>query len=87
MLFVIRCEARGCCWQSPGKSETNAYPSCFFPKDYASYEIEEELQETDFGFTATLTRHYHSPWPNDIMSLKVDVYLETETIFHFKASL
>ncbi|XP_071953702.1 lysosomal alpha-glucosidase-like isoform X1 [Antedon mediterranea] len=80
-----RCEQRGCCWQPANSVSENGdgVPYCFYPTDFATYNMSTP-EETVFGYTATLKRRTKGYYPNDIMALKLDVYLETETRIHFK---
>ncbi|XP_006811253.1 lysosomal alpha-glucosidase-like [Saccoglossus kowalevskii] len=88
------CQARGCCWRQPNlaleqkkyfkdKLATNSVPTCFYPKDFPSYSI-TSLTETDFGYTAHLSRTTKTYYPKDLLKLKMDVILETDTRLHFK---
>ena len=42
------------------------------------------MTPTAFGLTATLTKQNKSHWPNDILTLQMDVYFETENRARFK---
>ena len=92
------CEACGCCWQVPSNAEeqeeerqrldilnqtTISVPYCYFPANYDGYEM-TDLQETTQGYHAILSRTTKSGWPDDVMKLNLDVYMETETRLHFK---
>ena len=89
------CTKRGCCFQKVGTAEVSSggnlshyisVPWCYFPEGYPTYQLKGQMKETTFGFTADLERTTKSPWPEDIMELKLDAYLETKTRFHFKVS-
>ena len=53
-----------------------------FPTSYPSYRL-ENLTSTETGYTATLTRAVPTFFPRDIMILKLDVLMETESRLHF----
>ena len=79
-----QCEARGCCYV-PAKWPPDAQmgqPWCFFPPSYPSYRL-ENLTTTETGYTATLTRAVPTFFPKDIMTLRLDVLMETESRLHF----
>ncbi|KAI4533822.1 hypothetical protein MG293_016841 [Ovis ammon polii] len=79
-----QCEARGCCYV-PAEWPPDAQmgqPWCFFPPSYPSYRL-ENLTSTETGYTATLTRAVPTFFPKDIMTLKLDVLMETESRLHF----
>jgi len=57
-------------------------PWCFFPPSYPSYKL-ENLTTTETGYTATLTRNTPTFFPKDILTLRLDVLLETEGRLHF----
>ncbi len=44
------------------------------------------MKTTEYGFTATLQRHNRSPWPNDVMTLKLDIFLETQDRIRIKVN-
>lgn len=79
-----QCEARGCCYAPvgrPGGSRMGP-PWCFFPPSYPSYRL-GNLTATDTGYTASLTRATPTFFPKDILTLRLDVLLETESRLHF----
>ncbi|KAB0356151.1 hypothetical protein FD754_000307 [Muntiacus muntjak] len=79
-----QCEARGCCYV-PAEWPPGAQmgqPWCFFPPSYPSYRL-ENLTTTETGYTATLTRAVPTFFPKDIMTLRLDVLMETESRLHF----
>lgn len=80
-----QCEARGCCYvparrQPPGSQM--GQPWCFFPPSYPSYKL-GNLTTTEMGYTATLTRAAPTFVPKDILTLRLDVLVETESRLHF----
>uniref|UniRef100_A0A8C0E258 Lysosomal alpha-glucosidase n=1 Tax=Balaenoptera musculus TaxID=9771 RepID=A0A8C0E258_BALMU len=79
-----QCEARGCCYMParwPPDTQMGQ-PWCFFPPSYPSYRL-ENLTTTKTGYTATLIRATPTFFPKDIMTLRLDVLLETESRLHF----
>lgn len=79
------CEARGCCYVPAGqvlKAPLMGQPWCFFPPSYPSYRL-ENLNSTETGYTATLTRTSPTFFPKDVLSLQLDVLMETESRLHF----
>lgn len=80
-----QCEARGCCY-IPAKQELRrtqmGQPWCFFPPSYPSYKL-ENLSTSEMGYTATLTRTTPTFFPKDILTLRLDVMMETENRLHF----
>ncbi|XP_033124429.1 lysosomal alpha-glucosidase-like isoform X2 [Anneissia japonica] len=78
-----KCEERGCCWQPTKSGISDGEPYCFYPTDFPSYNMSTP-QETAFGYTAMLKRTNKSYYPNDILTLQLDIYLETESRIHFK---
>ncbi|XP_023930007.1 lysosomal alpha-glucosidase [Lingula anatina] len=78
------CEARGCCWVPVNPNPGNA-PWCFYKADNNATYSMGPVVKTPFGFSASLTKQKKSQrWPNDILSLKLDVYLATQNRLHFK---
>ncbi|KAG8507496.1 Lysosomal alpha-glucosidase [Galemys pyrenaicus] len=79
-----QCEARGCCYVPAGQRPANrmGQPWCFFPTSYPSYTL-GNLTRTATGYTATLTRATPTFFPKDILTLRLDVLLETESRLHF----
>ncbi|ELK12281.1 Lysosomal alpha-glucosidase [Pteropus alecto] len=80
-----QCEARGCCyvparWRS-GESQMGQ-PWCFVPPSYPSYKL-GNLTTTDTGYTASLTRDSPTFFPKDILTLRLEVLMETESRLHF----
>lgn len=86
LLSPEECHARGCCYV-PVSSRGPAIwqPWCFFPPNYPSYKI-ENLTTTQAGYAAHLTRETPTFFPNDIMSLQLDVMFETEGRLHIRVS-
>ncbi|XP_068932192.1 lysosomal alpha-glucosidase isoform X1 [Petaurus breviceps papuanus] len=83
-LTQVECEARGCCYvpvAQQGFSEIWK-PWCFFPPSYPSYKL-ENLTTTRTGYTATLTRAVPTFFPKDILTLLLEVRMETENRLHF----
>lgn len=79
------CEARGCCYVPTGqvlKGPLMGQPWCFFPPSYPSYRL-ENLSSTETGYTATLTRTHQTFFPKDVLTLRLDVLMETESRLHF----
>uniref|UniRef100_A0A8C0Y2K0 Lysosomal alpha-glucosidase n=9 Tax=Castor canadensis TaxID=51338 RepID=A0A8C0Y2K0_CASCN len=80
-----QCEARGCCyvpaWQGP-QGPLMGQPWCFFPPSYPGYRL-ENLSSSETGYTATLTRAVPTFFPKDILTLRLDVLMETESRLHF----
>ncbi|XP_005001486.1 lysosomal alpha-glucosidase isoform X2 [Cavia porcellus] len=80
-----QCEARGCCYvpaaQGP-RGHLTGQPWCFFPPSYPSYRL-QNLSSTEMGYTATLTRVTPTFFPKDILTLRLDVLMETEDRLHF----
>ena len=84
------CNSRGCCWQPVTDSgdagnvrQLVDVPYCFFPRQYSGYNV-TSWKETDYGFTASLSRSTPSGWPMDIKILSLDIWFETEKRIHFK---
>ncbi|XP_074081090.1 LOW QUALITY PROTEIN: lysosomal alpha-glucosidase-like [Macrotis lagotis] len=83
-LTQEQCEARGCCYvpvPQQGFSRIGK-PWCFFPPSYPSYKL-ENLTTTRMGYTATLTRAVPTFFPKDILTLHLEVWMETESRLHF----
>ncbi|XP_016047998.1 lysosomal alpha-glucosidase isoform X2 [Erinaceus europaeus] len=79
-----QCEARGCCYV-PVRRPVGSHmgqPWCFFPIDYPSYRL-HNLTSTGLGYTAMLTRTSPSFFPKDVLTLRLDVLLETDSRLHF----
>ncbi|KAL3875953.1 hypothetical protein ACJMK2_033851 [Sinanodonta woodiana] len=80
-----KCEARGCCWwpflSKPGM--LGKVPWCFYSRDYQGY-IVDSVNRSATGMTAMLSRSTKSGWPNDVMTLQVDVNFESYERLHFK---
>ncbi|XP_032097324.1 lysosomal alpha-glucosidase isoform X1 [Sapajus apella] len=80
-----QCEARGCCYVPVERVLRGAQmgqPWCFFPPSYPSYKL-ENLSSSEMGYTATLTRTTPTFFPKDILTLRLDVMMETENRLHF----
>ncbi|XP_037349477.1 lysosomal alpha-glucosidase isoform X2 [Talpa occidentalis] len=75
-----QCEARGCCYAPAGQRQAPrmGQPWCFFPPSYPSYVL-GNLSSTDTGYTATLTRATPTFFPKDVLTLRLDVLMETES--------
>lgn len=79
------CEARGCCYVPVSRAPRGpvmGQPWCFFPASYPSYRL-ENLSSSETGYTATLTRTTPTFFPRDILTLRLDVQMETESRLHF----
>ncbi|XP_033896341.3 lysosomal alpha-glucosidase [Acipenser ruthenus] len=72
------CETRGCCYVPLSRQG----PWCFYPPSYPSYSM-GKLIPTKRGHTANLTRFSKSFFPKDIMTVQLEVMLETEGRLHF----
>lgn len=84
-LTQQECEARGCCYVPASRDPRGplmGQPWCFFPPSYPSYRM-ENLSSSETGYTATLTRTTPTFFPRDILTLRLDVLLETESRLHF----
>ncbi|MBZ3891739.1 Lysosomal alpha-glucosidase [Sciurus carolinensis] len=84
-LTQQECEARGCCYvpASRGPRATlMGQPWCFFPVGYPSYRM-ENLSTSEAGYTATLTRATPTFFPRDVLTLRLDVLMETDSRLHF----
>lgn len=84
-ITQAQCEARGCCYVPTRRglwAPRIGQPWCFFPPSYPSYKL-ENLTTTATGYTATLTRTAPTFFPKDILTLRLDVLLETESRLHF----
>ncbi|KAM9597098.1 lysosomal alpha-glucosidase [Trichechus inunguis] len=80
-----QCEACGCCYipaQHGAQGPRMGQPWCFFPPSYPSYRL-ENLTATQMGYTATLTRAAPTFFPKDILTLRLEVLMETESRLHF----
>ncbi|XP_004709306.1 lysosomal alpha-glucosidase isoform X2 [Echinops telfairi] len=80
-----QCEARGCCYSPASLSPRGprmGRPWCFFPPSYPSYRL-ENLTATETGYTATLTRATPTFFPKDILTLRLEVLMETPSRLHF----
>ncbi|XP_004639568.1 lysosomal alpha-glucosidase isoform X2 [Octodon degus] len=80
-----QCEARGCCYVPAGRGPGGplmGQPWCFFPPSYPSYRL-QNLSSSEMGYTATLTRATPTFFPKDILTLRLDVFMETENRLHF----
>lgn len=80
-----QCEARGCCYVPAGQvleEPLMGQPWCFFPPSYPSYRL-ENLSSTESGYTATLTRTSPTFFPKDVLTLQLDVLMETDSRLHF----
>uniref|UniRef100_M0R544 Lysosomal alpha-glucosidase n=1 Tax=Rattus norvegicus TaxID=10116 RepID=M0R544_RAT len=80
-----QCEARGCCWVPAGQvlnGPVMGQPWCFFPPSYPSYRL-ENLSSTESGYTATLTRTSPTFFPKDVLTLQLEVLMETDSRLHF----
>ncbi|XP_055971733.1 lysosomal alpha-glucosidase [Sorex fumeus] len=75
-----QCRERGCCYQpaGPPRGAGLGQPWCFFPTGYCSYKL-ENLTATATGYSATLTRPCTSFLPKDVMTLQLDVLIETKS--------
>ncbi|XP_054986113.1 lysosomal alpha-glucosidase [Sorex araneus] len=75
-----QCRERGCCYQpaGPPRGARLGQPWCFFPAGYCSYKL-ENLTATATGYSAVLTRPCASFLPKDVMTLQLDVLIETKS--------
>lgn len=83
-----KCLARGCCWEKTKFDDARkdvilGVPNCFYPSNYPGYSM-NHFKKTPKGFTADLDRRMPSPYPNDIMHLKLDIFYETKNRLHIK---
>ncbi|XP_033822544.1 lysosomal alpha-glucosidase [Periophthalmus magnuspinnatus] len=76
------CEARNCCFV-PGHSGQNGVPWCFYPPDFPSYSLVSQ-QPTPLGQKGILKRQQKTYYPDDIMTLQLEVFEETNTRLHVK---
>nr|XP_027811305.1 lysosomal alpha-glucosidase [Marmota flaviventris] len=84
-LTQQECEDRGCCYVPASRDPEGplmGQPWCFFPPSYPSYRM-ENLSPSETGYTATLTRTSPTFFPRDILTLRLDVLMETESRLHF----
>ncbi|KAM9003845.1 lysosomal alpha-glucosidase isoform X1 [Sarcophilus harrisii] len=83
-LTQEQCEARGCCYVPVAQKGffQIGRPWCFFPPSYPSYKL-ENLTTTRTGYAATLTRTVPTFFPKDILTLHLEVQMETESRLHF----
>ncbi|KAM5149367.1 lysosomal alpha-glucosidase isoform 1-T3 [Callospermophilus lateralis] len=84
-LTQQECEARGCCYVPASRDPEGplmGQPWCFFPPSYPSYRM-KSLSPSETGYTATLTRTSPTFFPRDILTLRLDVLMETESRLHF----
>lgn len=84
-----QCEARGCCYVPAGQVEKEplmGQPWCFFPPSYPSYRL-ENLSSTESGYTATLTRTSPTFFPKDVLTLQLEVLMETDSRLHFMVGM
>ena len=58
-------------------------PYCFYPANYPSYNG-SNIKKTSYGVSVDLQKNINSHWPNDILTLKMDVYYETKTRLRMK---
>ncbi|KAM8947191.1 lysosomal alpha-glucosidase [Pelodytes ibericus] len=77
-----QCEARGCCYSPAADAPAIGQPWCFYPPTYPSYKL-INFTHTENGYSAILTRSVGTFMPNDIMTLQLEVFLETSTRLHF----
>uniref|UniRef100_A0A8D2D8J1 Lysosomal alpha-glucosidase n=1 Tax=Sciurus vulgaris TaxID=55149 RepID=A0A8D2D8J1_SCIVU len=84
-LTQQECEARGCCYVPASRGPRASLlgqPWCFFPAGYPSYRM-QNLSTSEAGYTATLTRATPTFFPRDILTLRLDVLMETDSRLHF----
>ncbi|XP_051686446.2 lysosomal alpha-glucosidase [Oryctolagus cuniculus] len=80
-----QCEARGCCYAPTRRRPQGpriGQPWCYFPPSYPSYRM-QDLSPSEMGYTATLTRATPTFFPKDILTLRLDVLMETDSRLHF----
>lgn len=90
-----KCEARGCCWQVGLSDQTldkknlsggvMGVPFCYYPKDFPGYKTGLKAI-TPTGFTVGLTRNTTGFYPDDIMTLVMDVRYETDYRLRIRVS-
>lgn len=88
------CEARNCCFlpasssfssPDPPPSGRNGLPWCFYPTDFPSYTL-VSINDTSLGQKGRLVKEVQTYYPADVLTLEVDVRLETDTRLHVKVS-
>lgn len=79
------CEGRGCTWDEPSESGP---PTCFFPEDYAMYEMTDFFSEP-WGYRAELTKKTNTPdfIDESLDTLWVDVEEQTKHRLHIKVGV
>lgn len=78
------CEARGCCWAPPSGRRTFVNePYCFYPAGYGGYRY-LNVTDTRRGIEAFLTRTFNSPFPEDVLLLKMVVTYEDDNRLRIK---
>ncbi|XP_046352454.2 lysosomal alpha-glucosidase-like [Haliotis rufescens] len=75
------CEARGCCW-SPGVEQ--GAPYCYYPRNFDRSYMLTFSQKTSTGVIGHLERTTKSPYPNDSMTLQLEISEETSDRLHIK---
>lgn len=75
------CEERGCCWSPTAKG--SKVPYCYFPKNFHSYKV-VNVTKSCCGLTLILNITANSVYPDDVRSLKMNVYFETPTRLRVK---
>ncbi|XP_071081834.1 LOW QUALITY PROTEIN: lysosomal alpha-glucosidase-like [Haliotis cracherodii] len=75
------CEARGCCWDT---NVGQGVPTCFYPRVYNNSYRVTSLQNTTHGMEAVLQRSTQSPYPGDVIELKLEVTYETNERLRFR---
>lgn len=89
------CVARQCCWKPvvgpnryrgsrfKGTSPAVNEPWCYYPLGYAGYTVDKVLN-LPFGVSVEMSRNSRSIYPDDVMSLKMEVYYETSKRLRIK---
>ncbi|XP_013407695.1 lysosomal alpha-glucosidase-like [Lingula anatina] len=75
-----KCVLRGCCWAI---TKTPGAPYCFYPSDSPGYRVVKSAS-TAFGETYMLNLGSKTSWPDNVMTLQLDVRFETKSRLHFK---
>lgn len=96
----LLCKARGCCWVPRKKklweeerNENNVtqtaplnVPYCFYPLAYGGYKF-INITETPSGSVSFLQRTFKSPYPDDVMVIRMDIRYEAEQRLRIKVIL
>lgn len=77
------CEKRGCCWTPPTRRTFVNEPYCYYPSGYGGYRY-LNITNTRTGIEAYLTRTFTSPFPEDVLLLKMIVKFEDQQRLRIK---